>query len=266
MQTQTGIASALAAAGVVLNSTVAKAAPDQAAVEKAIDNLKTFDFGADRNIVDPIAEAVVANYGNAEANKQLAASLVGVVKGDGTRDGKDYACRVLRIIGTAEAVPALAAVLGEQEHSHMARYALQAIPGPESLAALRDALGKLKGPLLIGVVGSLGCRADADCVSALAALLGDEDKAVAAAAAQALGSIGTSAAGKALAESAAKSPEGAKLAVADGALACAERLLAAGDKDSAVAIYTALGSEDQPKHIHVAAARGRLMAVTGKKN
>ena len=217
MQTQSGIASALAAAGVVFNSVVAKAAPDKAAVNKAIDNLKTFDFGADRNIVDPIAEAVVANYGNADANKALEASLVAVLKGEGTRDGKDYACRVLRIIGTADSVPPLAALLGEKDHSHMSRYALQSIPAPEAVAALRDALGKLKGPLLIGVIGSLGCRRDGESAAAVAALLGDEDKAVAAAAAQALGSIGTPSAGKALAEAAGKSSEGDKLAAADGA-------------------------------------------------
>lgn len=265
MQTKTGIASALVAAGVILKSTVANAAPDKAALDKAITGLKTFDFGADRNEVEPIADAVVAQHGNVEANQDLERRLAGVLKEHGTRDGKDYACRVLRIIGTAESVPVLAGLLGEKNHSHMARYALQSIPAPEAAAALRDSLGKVKGPLLIGVIGSVGCRRDAESVAALTSLLVDEDKAVAAAAAQALGSIGTPPAAKALAEAAGKSHEGEKIAVADAALACAERLLASGDKGEAVSLYKSLTSESQPKHVRVAAAKG-MLAVAGKKD
>ena len=39
-------------------------------------------------------------------------------------------------------------------------------PGPEADAALRDALGKLKGRSLVGVVNSLGVRKDAKAVPA----------------------------------------------------------------------------------------------------
>ena len=46
----------------------------------------------------------------------------------------------------------------------MARYALEPIPDPSVDDALRDALGKLKGRLLVGVIGSLGVRRDAKAV------------------------------------------------------------------------------------------------------
>ncbi len=58
------------------------------------------------------------------------------------------------------------------------------------------------------MIGSLGVRRDAASVPALAALLGDADKAVACAAACALGDIGTPEAAKALGESAKNAPEG----------------------------------------------------------
>lgn len=41
--------------------------------------------------------------------------------------------------------------------------------------ALRDALGKLKGRLLVGVIASIGVRRDAKAVEPLAKMLGSPD-------------------------------------------------------------------------------------------
>ena len=71
-------------------------------------------------------------------------------------------------VATKEAVPTLAALLGDEKLSHMARYALEAIPDPSVDDALRDALGKLQGRPRLGVIGSLGVRRDAKAVDALA--------------------------------------------------------------------------------------------------
>jgi HEAT repeat protein len=107
-------------------------------------------------------------------------------------------------------------------------------------------------------------RRDAPSVGLIAAALGDGDKAVACAAACALGNIGNMEAGKALYQAAKTAPEGVKAAVADGCLACAERLLAEGNKAGATALYKVLNTPDQPKHVRLAATRG-LLAVAGKK-
>ena len=64
-------------------------------------------------------------------------------------------------------MPALAALLGDEKLAHMARYALEPIPDPAVDAALRDALGKLKGRPLVGVIGSIGVRRDAKAVERL---------------------------------------------------------------------------------------------------
>ena len=89
-------------------------------------------------------------------------------------------------------------------------------------------------------------------------LLGDADKAVACAAACALGDIGTPEAAKALGECAKKRPKTVKPAVADASLVCAERLLADGKKAEATMVYKSLSGEDQPKQIRLAATRGLL--------
>src|SRR5512138_1610120 len=71
---------------------------------------------------------------------------------------KADACRELAHLGTKNAVPSLAPLLADEQLGHMARYALETIPDPSVDAALREALGKVKGRLLAGVIGSIGVR------------------------------------------------------------------------------------------------------------
>jgi HEAT repeat protein len=236
---------------------------DKAALDKAFDALKTYDWGTDRNALNPIDNAVALTYGDAAARKDIETRLLAALP-TGNRDVKDFVCRTLKTMGTVASVPALAALLADKDNSHMARYALERIQAPEAGKALVDALAKVTGALKVGVVGSLGARGDAAAVAAVAPLLTDADKAVACAAACALGDLGTPEAGTALLAQAKTAPEGVKAAVADGCLVCAEHLLAAGKKPEATALYTALAGEDQPKHVRLAATRG-MVAVAGKK-
>jgi HEAT repeat protein len=229
----------------------------------AFEALKTYDWGTDRKTLNPIDDAVIATRGDAAARLALEKRLAAVLGSGASRSAKDYVCRTLKTMGTAESVPALAALLPDKDLSHMARYALERIPVPEAAAALRNALPSLTGSLKAGVIGSLGVRRDEASVPVLAGSLSDADKAVAAAAACALGSIGTPEAGKALRKSAATAPLGVKSAVADGCLVCAERLLSDGKKVEAIALYKSLGSQDQPKHVRLAATRG-LLSTAGK--
>jgi HEAT repeat protein len=259
---------ALAGAVMGLGSAVAAAADkpavDKEAVDKAFETLKTYDWGADRNSLKAIDDVVAATHGDAAARKELEIRLAAVLKTGASRSAKDFVCRKLMIIGTAESTPALAALLPDKDLSHMGRYALERIQAPEAAAALRDALPKVSGALKVGVIGSLGARRDAASCAALAGLLADSDKAIACAAACALGNLGSADAAKALGDSMKSAPEGVKAAVADGCLACAEHLLADGKKVEAIAIYKSLSGEDQPKHVRLAATRG-LLAAAGKK-
>ena len=141
----------------------------------------------------------------------------------------------------------------------MARYALERMPAPEAAKALREALGKTNGAEKAGVAGSLGVRRDAASVSDLAALLGDSDALVALAAATALGDIGTVEAANALA-SASPADEAVKMRVADARLTAAEKLIAAGDRGGAKAVYTSLMT-CPAKSVKLAATRGLLMAA-----
>ena len=187
------------------------------------------------------------------------AELLAVLRSDATLQEKSAACQQLARIATKEAVPTLAALLGDEKLSHMARYALETIRDPSVDDALRDALGKVQGPLRLGVIGSLGARRDAKAVDALAGLLKGTDAAQAAA--RALGNIGTVSAAKALEDVLPDAAGGNQLAICEGLLRCAETLAADGQRKPSRDIYDRLRElADAPTQVRAAALRGAILA------
>jgi HEAT repeat protein len=228
-------------------------------LEQAFDALKTYDWGVDRHVLDPIDEAVVKTRNDPAARKEIESKLLAVLQSGAPRDAKDYVCRQLRTMGTAASVPALEQLLADAELSHMARYALERIPEPQAGQALERQLRKLSGNLKIGVISSLGTRGQG--VSLLRPLLRDSDEAVARAAAIALGRIASADANKALGSA---KPRPALTAVfADASLSCAGKLLATGHAQEAKATYQRLLKSHPPKLVRLAAERGLKACQTG---
>ncbi len=196
----------------------------------------------------------------AAKKEYVAKLLVTVQKADVPLNERFAACRELSVLGDKAAVPVLAALLIDEKMSHMARYGLEPIPDASVDAALRDALSKVKGRLLAGVIDSIGVRRDAKAVEPLAKLLCDADPQVVCAAASSLGRIGNAAAAGAL-EKALGSASGASLnVIADGCIRAAEALLASGKRDKAVALYDCVRATKTPRHIRMAAMRGAILA------
>jgi HEAT repeat protein len=187
--------------------------------------------------------------------KDEEAKLIAVLKSDAPRKAKADACRELARVGTQEAVAPLAALLCNEELSHMARYGLESIPDPSVDTALRDALDKVKGRLEAGVIGSIGVRRDPKAVPALAKRLGDSDPEVAQAAARSLGKIGNVEAVDALEKCLAKAPEANRIAVCEGLFRCADVLRSQGQRQAARAIYEQLDSAQVPEHVKTGARR-----------
>jgi HEAT repeat protein len=186
--------------------------------------------------------------------------LIAALQSDAPLKEKVDACRGLAVVGTSRAVPALAALLGDEKLSHMARYGLEPIPDPAVDDVLRKALTRLKGRPLVGVAGSLGVRRDPKAVPPLANLMQDSNADVAQAAARALGKIGTSEAAAALTEMLPQAAADRRTAVAGACLSCAEVLLAHGKRNEAAALYDHVGKADLPKHFRTAAAHGAIQA------
>jgi hypothetical protein len=144
--------------------------------------------------------------------------------------------------------------------AHYARHALEPMPDPAAGAALRDAMGKLQGSLLVGVVNSIGFRRDAAATGALAALLANADAEIVTAAAAALGRIGSVEAAKQLQGALTKAAGAQRTALADASLTCAENLVTARKNQDAVPIFDRLAAAEFPAHIRTAAMGGAIMA------
>lgn len=233
-------------------------------LDGAFEKLKTYDFGTDRDELMPIDDAINTTHDKPEARRALETRLAAVLSSNDSDDAKAFALRKLRIIGTAESVPAIAPLLEDKNLSHMARYALELNPAPEAGQAIRDALPIVKGKLKIGMIGSLASRHDKESVAAIAESLTDPDKQVACTAAHALGAIGDSEAAHQLEKFLPDAPKGVKPAATDAYLVCAESLLKNGKKGEAIAIYKSLMHSDAPKSIRLAATHGLLMASGAK--
>ncbi len=182
--------------------------------------------------------------------------LINVLETKPSRKEVADACRELARIGGPSAIKPLAALLGDPEHSHMARYGLESNPSSAADKALREALGSLSGKLLAGVCGSIGVRKDAKAIDALGAIAKGPDTVAAKAAARSLGNIGAKDAATQLEGALARSSGNVKLAVFDGLLRCADGLAASGKKSDALAIYEMIGKTNPPRQISIAAALG----------
>jgi HEAT repeat protein len=216
-----------------------------------------------KNLILLIALVVVVSgplFGQTIPPAGSEGKLIAVIKSnDASRKEKADACRHLAIIGTKKAVAPLAALLGDEQLSHMARYGLEPIPDPAVDKAFRDALGKLKGRPLVGVIGSIGVRRDAKAVPALAKLLHNSGRDVTQAASRALGSIGNTDAAKALTSAMeADSAPINSLARHEGLLRCAERLAADGKRGEAIGIYDQLRGMDAHQ-VRGGALRGAIL-------
>ncbi len=192
--------------------------------------------------------------------KERELQLIGVLRSDAPSAEKAITCKRLAVYGTKEAVPALAPLLLDKDLASWARIALEAIPDPAADEALRNALPRLQGKLLVGAINSLGVRRDAQAVDSLAGKLKDSDAEVASAAAVALGHIGGERGAQALAQSLAGAPTQVRSAVAEGCILCAEQYLAGQKNAEAVKLYDTIRQADVPRQRVLEATRGAILA------
>ncbi|MBL7133698.1 MAG: HEAT repeat domain-containing protein [Phycisphaerae bacterium] len=238
---------------VVVLAVVLAPSPVGAQAADPYTQMLTYDFGQSRAALSAI-EAEIRKTSPA-GHKAIEAKLIKALEAPkATFACRQFICRMLRRVGTAASVPAVAKLLTDEKLSHMARFALQGMEAQEAGAALRGALGKVKGKLKVGVIGSIGARGDAKAVGDLTKLVTDKDEGVAGAAMAALGRIGTPEAAKAL--GGVKAPAKLKGIRDDSYLLCADKLLAGGKAADAAAIYRKMYVPGSATVIRIAALRG----------
>jgi HEAT repeat protein len=235
--------------------------PVWAAENDLYSSIQTYDYGKSRQslaaIEAEIRTASPASYGRIEAKllQTLRSPQI-------TFAGKQFVCRMLRRVGSAQSVPALSQMLVDEKLSHMARFALLHMPAPEAGDALRKGLARTSGDLKIGIVGSLGQRGDRNAVPDIAKLVIHRDINLARTAIQALGRIGGGEAARAL-TNAQINPKLESLRD-DALLLCANQMLTEGRTNDALGIYRKMVAPDNRTVIRIAGYRGLVLAEKEK--
>jgi len=223
------------------------------AVAPAFEQLREYDGGKPRAPLYTIERFVGQSTKDVRTRKDVADRFSAMLVDPGvSRAAKVFIFSQLPLVAGEDRVPLLVKLLDDPETADLARGALEDIPGDASARALRDALARMEGDTLTGVINSLGIRRDAMAVPALSKLLGNASQH--AAAARSLGQIGTGDAAAALATVAATT------AVYDARLRCAVRLLEEGQQEAAATICRDICKGDIPLHVRVAALTGLVNA------
>ena len=251
---------ALALAGCCLAAQAALPDANEAGLDQAFARLRTYDWGQSRQALGPIDDAVNASSSDPALRRRLEKSLDAVLGTKAPAAAKMFACERLSRIGSSQSVSALAGLLPNPELSHMARYALVRIPGSGSSRVLRHALPRLNGNLKVGVINSVGQVGDKNAVGPLARLLPNHEPGIAAAAASALGSIGTVKAARALGDFRKSAPKELEAGVTSAWLLAAQRLVDQGLRKEAAPIFHELYQVGNPVSLRLAGFRGLLTA------
>ncbi len=202
-----------------------------------------------------LAPAAWGGDGQTEKEK----SLIAILRSDAAAAEKAITCKHLAVHGTVDAVPDLAKLLADPQLSSWARIALEAIPGAEANAALREASTSVSGRQLIGILNSIGVKKDSAAVDLLKTRLTDADAEVASAAAVALGQIATPPATEALLAALGNSDGPVRNAVAEACVLAAEKVAPQSAADAA-AIFDRVRNADVPLQRRLEATRGAILA------
>jgi len=223
--------------------------------------IETYDFGKSRKALAAIEEQIRNTPPTALG--RIETKLLNALNSPRTTfAGRQFVCRQLRRIGSARSVPTLAKMLSDKELSHMARFALQSLPGPEAGDALRKALDTLTGDLKVGVAGSIAQRGDRKAVPQIARLINSSDAKLAWAAVSALGRIGGAEAADALYR--ARVRDNLKALRDNSYLMCADKMLEEGSAGDATKIYVQMADKKNSTFVRIAAYRGLAKAQKAK--
>jgi HEAT repeat protein len=232
---------AVLCAGALLPS----AAPGQTAGTEIYQAIASREFGTASSEMAAV-EKEIANA-SPDQYAPIEAKLIAVIEAPAaTMPGKQFACQMLRIVGSAQCVPAVGKLLTDAQLSHLARQVFLGMADPAVEESLQQALGQTQGDLRIGIINTIGDRKDRSSLKALAALL-PSDEATAKAALNAIGKIGGTEAAGVL--EGAEVVDTLKPVWAQALLRCAPSVAAAGQPEHAEKIYRELLEDNAPSSV-----------------
>ena len=232
--------------------------------QEVFQRIRDYEFGQNTEALQAVKKQVYGSLEDKEQREELARRLAGLLQSDASFACKQFVCRQLALIGTAEQVPALSELLADDKLSHSALYAFVHIDSPSVDRALRRSLDHTAGRTRVGIINCLGHRRDKKSVDTLGELLRSKDAQVARASAAALAQIGGDEARTELLESL-RAGVGPRNAVADACMECAGRLAEHGQRQEAASIYRRIYELGHPSPIRAAALKGLSECLPAEK-
>ncbi len=163
------------------------------------DPVAQYDYGQSRKPLTAVEQDI--RTATPEELEEIEDRMLAIIESpNATYAGKEFACRMLRRMGSKDCVSVLADCLYDKELSDMARFALQGMPYSKVDKELRRALTRLEGEQQIGVISTLAARGDEGAVPQIADLADTNNEALREACILALERIGGSRAERALSE------------------------------------------------------------------
>ncbi len=233
-------------------------------LESILKELDSFEYSKNEALLYRLRGFILNHRNTEEARADSEEKLLGFLSMSKNSGAKLAVCRQLRLIGSEKSVPTLEKLLLEEETSDMARFSLEKTPGPAADKALLAALDTAPDNLRLGIISSLGERRTPEAVEALAALLNDQNAAIASASAVSLGKIADREAAAVLSGVFNQAREPLRTEIVFSLLCCAEEFMAMRDYRSAAKIYDEVLNPQSPLLpvvLRQTAFKGRLMAV-----
>lgn len=185
----------------------------------------------------------------------FARTLASQLGGDRPKAVQKYIIEQLQVAGGREVAPALGTMLRDDQLCEPAAQALTAI-GRGAAAQFRTALPEVSGKPALTIIQNLGVLRDADSVSIIKGFLNDEDREIRMASRWALANIGDEGSADLLTAAADAATDYERTKATKACLLLAERLFAAGKKDTAVTIYRHLRTASDEAHVRDAVEKG----------
>jgi len=241
-----------------LSLITAVTAQDVGRLDESFRAVAQFEYGKDAARLNFLEQLALESASQPALRADLEKRMVAGLNAPGTRDGKEFICRQLAIIGTSNAVPALESLLTDPGLSHMARFALVRIPDVSASTALKRTLQKTSGALKAGLLNSLAARKDSGSLNEILTIIEDTDEVVATAALAAVGELGGADAIEPLLMAKLHASEQVRRIINNSLLKIAEVLQLQGKTQEALRIYEPLFAQTNSNPVRVAALSGLL--------
>lgn len=209
-------------------------------IATAFSRAAVYTSGQDRSPLRELELAAAASVNNQALRTSLETGLIQLLVEPSGYETRKLACELLAAIGSANAVPALAALLADPAHAEIACFALQPNPSTQADQALRAALPSADGAIRLQIIHTLGERRDPQSVPDLVQLARSTDHHTTEAAIAALGKIGDDPAQTALRQLQSEANPSLAPAFAEAFLRIAERRVTEANLAGARSLYESL--------------------------